>query len=205
MTEQQAEAVVRLQLGQLAACLNRMRFSRNIRSCGSRFAVTRPCSPTRRTSLRIIRADLEQMAAKYGDDRKTEITDDGADVDIEDLIEDEPNVVTVTHEGFVKRMPLTEYRVQGRGGKGVQGACARTTSSSTSSSHPRRRTCSVSPTPGNVTGSRSTRSPRHRGLPPAVRSPTFFRSSPRRRLRASCRSASSRRATTFSWRRARGR
>ena len=60
-------------------------------------------------------------ARKYGDDRKTEISDDGGDVDMEDLIEDEPNVVTITHEGFIKRMPLTEYRVQGRGGKGVQG------------------------------------------------------------------------------------
>src|SRR6185312_1414143 len=38
-----------------------------------------------------------------------------------DLIEEEQNVVTITHEGFLKRMPLTEYRVQGRGGKGVQG------------------------------------------------------------------------------------
>jgi DNA gyrase subunit A len=61
------------------------------------------------------------MASRYGDDRKTEINDDGGDVDMEDLIEDEPNVVTISHEQFVKRMPLTEYRVQGRGGKGVSG------------------------------------------------------------------------------------
>src|SRR5262249_23303005 len=69
----------------------------------------------------VIREDLEKMAEKYGDDRKTEISDDGGDVDMEDLIVDEPNVVTISHEGFVKRMPLTEYKVQGRGGKGVQG------------------------------------------------------------------------------------
>ena len=61
------------------------------------------------------------MANRYGDDRKTEFSDDGGDVDMEDLIEDEQNVVTITHQQFIKRMPLTEYKLQGRGGKGVQG------------------------------------------------------------------------------------
>ncbi|VTS02535.1 dna gyrase subunit a : DNA gyrase subunit A OS=Rhodopirellula europaea 6C GN=gyrA PE=3 SV=1: DNA_topoisoIV: DNA_gyraseA_C: DNA_gyraseA_C: DNA_gyraseA_C: DNA_gyraseA_C: DNA_gyraseA_C: DNA_gyraseA_C [Gemmata massiliana] len=120
MTEAQAEAVVRLQLGQLAALesdeilkeyLQLRDLIRGYETLLSDDANVRA----------VIRDDLEKMAAKYGDARRTEITDGDGDVDMEDLIVDEPNVVTITHEGFVKRMPLTEYRVQGRGGKGVQG------------------------------------------------------------------------------------
>jgi DNA gyrase subunit A len=120
MTEQQAEAVVRLQLGQLAA-LESDEILKEYTQLREQIRGYETLLSDEKNVLAVIRADLELMASKYGDERKTEITDDGADVDIEDLIEDEPNVVTVTHEGFVKRMPLTEYRVQGRGGKGVQG------------------------------------------------------------------------------------
>ena len=69
----------------------------------------------------IIRTDLEMLRNKFGDARRTEISDAGGDVEMEELIADEPNVVTVSHQGFVKRMPLDTYRVQGRGGKGVSG------------------------------------------------------------------------------------
>jgi DNA gyrase subunit A len=120
MTEQQAEAVVRLQLGQLAA-LESDEILKEYTQLREQIRGYETLLSDEKNVLAVIRADLEEMARKYGDERKTEITDDGADVDIEDLIEDEPNVVTVTHEGFVKRMPLTEYRVQGRGGKGVHG------------------------------------------------------------------------------------
>jgi DNA gyrase subunit A len=120
MTEQQAEAVVRLQLGQLAA-LESDEILKEYTQLREQIRGHETLLSDEKNILAVIRADLEEMARKYGDERKTEITDDGADVDIEDLIEDEPNVVTVTHEGFIKRMLLTEYRVQGRGGKGVQG------------------------------------------------------------------------------------
>jgi DNA gyrase subunit A len=120
MTEQQAEAVVRLQLGQLAA-LESDEILKEYTQIRDQIRGHETLLSDEKNVLAVIRADLEEMARKYGDDRKTEITDDGGEVDVEDLIEDEPNVVTVTHEGFVKRMPLTEYRVQGRGGKGVQG------------------------------------------------------------------------------------
>ena len=147
MTEEQAEAVVRLQLGQLAA-LEARRDPQGVHELreqirGYETLLVR----RRRTSAAVIRADLEEMRDKYGDDRRTEITDDGGDVDLEDLIEEEPNAVTISHNGYIKRLPLTTYRTQHRGGKGVSGrACARTTSSSTSSSPRRTPTCSASPT-----------------------------------------------------------
>ncbi|WP_390888593.1 DNA gyrase subunit A [Frigoriglobus tundricola] len=120
MTEQQAEAVVRLQLGQLAALESEeiLKEYMQLRDLIRGYETLLSDDANVRA---VIRDDLEKMAAKYGDERRTEITDDGGDLEMEDLIVDEPNVVTISHEGFVKRMPLTEYRVQGRGGKGVQG------------------------------------------------------------------------------------
>jgi DNA gyrase subunit A len=120
MTEAQAEAVVRLQLGQLAA-LESDEILKEYTTLRGHIREYETLLSDEANIRAVIRADLEQMANKYGDDRKTEFSDEGGDVDLEDLIEDEPNVVTITHQQFIKRMPLTEYRVQGRGGKGVQG------------------------------------------------------------------------------------
>jgi DNA gyrase subunit A len=75
--------------------------------------------------LDIIREDTIEMKEKYGDDRRTKITNDATDIDIEDLIADEQVVVTISHEGYIKRMPLDTYRKQGRGGRGVMGSDAK--------------------------------------------------------------------------------
>lgn len=69
--------------------------------------------------LAIVRQDAEEIKRKFGDPRRTEIIDDGGDLGIEDLIADEANVVTISHAGYIKRMPLASYRTQSRGGKGV--------------------------------------------------------------------------------------
>jgi len=72
--------------------------------------------------IAIIRDDMTQMSKMYDSPRRTEITVDSAEVRMEDLIADEQVAVTISHEGYVKRLALTEYRLQGRGGKGVTGA-----------------------------------------------------------------------------------
>jgi DNA gyrase subunit A len=120
MTELQAEAVVRLQLGQLAA-LESDEILKEYTKLREEIRGYETLLSDEANIRKVIRDDLEHLMTRYGDDRKTEVSDDGADVDMEDLIEDEQAVVSITHEGFMKRMPLTEYRVQGRGGKGVQG------------------------------------------------------------------------------------
>ena len=120
MTEAQAEAVVRLQLGQLAALESDEILKEYNRLRGEIRAHEELLADDGKVAA-IIRADLGEMRDKYGDARRTEITDDGGDVDFEDLITDEPAVVTISHEGFVKRMPPDTYRVQHRGGKGVSG------------------------------------------------------------------------------------
>lgn len=72
--------------------------------------------------LDIIREDTIELREKYGDERRTQITNDATDINIEDLIADEQAVVTISHEGYIKRMPLDTYRRQGRGGRGIVGA-----------------------------------------------------------------------------------
>ncbi len=72
--------------------------------------------------LDIIREDTIELKDKFGDDRRTQITNDATDINIEDLIADEQVVVTISHEGYIKRMPLDTYRKQGRGGRGIVGA-----------------------------------------------------------------------------------
>ena len=72
--------------------------------------------------LDIIREDLHEVKEKYGDERKTEIVADIGEFNMEDLISEEDVTVIITHEGYIKRLPLTTYRKQHRGGKGVTGA-----------------------------------------------------------------------------------
>lgn len=72
----------------------------------------------------IIGAELAAVKEKYGDARRTEIIDDGGEIDMQDLIEDEQMVVSVTHKGYVKRTSVSEYREQRRGGKGIIGAAS---------------------------------------------------------------------------------
>ena len=78
-----------------------------------------------RLVLNIIAEDLHEMKDKYGDARRTEIGREAGEFDLEDLIAEESCVVTISHEGYIKRLPLTSYRRQGRGGKGVIGSTAK--------------------------------------------------------------------------------
>ncbi|MEX4076601.1 DNA topoisomerase (ATP-hydrolyzing) subunit A [Haemophilus influenzae] len=68
--------------------------------------------------MEVIREELEEVKAQFGDDRLTEITAASSDIDLEDLIAQEDVVVTLSHEGYVKYQPLTDYEAQRRGGKG---------------------------------------------------------------------------------------
>jgi DNA gyrase subunit A len=72
--------------------------------------------------LDIIREDVHEIKEKYGDKRRTQIVGSAEILDEEDLIADEEVIVTVSHAGYIKRMPLDTYRKQGRGGKGVIGS-----------------------------------------------------------------------------------
>jgi len=71
--------------------------------------------------LQIIKDEIKDIQKKYGDERRTEILEDVGDIDMEDLIAEEDMVVTISHDGYIKRNPISLYRAQRRGGKGMTG------------------------------------------------------------------------------------
>jgi len=75
--------------------------------------------------MQIIKDELAEMLEKYGDERRTTIVHSAEDMSMEDFIEDEEVVITISHEGYIKRTPASEYRTQGRGGKGAKGSDSR--------------------------------------------------------------------------------
>ena len=72
--------------------------------------------------LDIIKEELKEIKEAYGDDRRTELIEDAEEIDMEDLIAEEDMVVTISHTGYIKRNPISLYRAQRRGGKGMTGA-----------------------------------------------------------------------------------
>jgi DNA gyrase subunit A len=124
MTEQQAEAVVRMQLGQLAA-LERDEIFKEYNDLRAKIVGWERLLSSDRNIQEVIKADLQELRTKYGDDRRTEITEDGGRVDYEALIPEETQAVTISHNGYIKRLALSTYRSQHRGGRGVSGGATR--------------------------------------------------------------------------------
>ncbi len=73
----------------------------------------------------IIKSELAEIVERFNDKRRTAIEPNEADISIEDLIENEEVVITISHAGYIKRTPISEYRAQGRGGRGAQGVRTR--------------------------------------------------------------------------------
>jgi DNA gyrase subunit A len=124
MTEAQAEAVVRMQLGQLAA-LERDEILKEYHDLRSKIQSYEQLLSSEQNIREVIKKDLTELRDKYGDDRKTEITGAVGRLDMEDLIAEEDNAVTISHAGYIKRLPLNTYRAQHRGGRGVSGGTTR--------------------------------------------------------------------------------
>ena len=80
---------------------------------------------SRTQRMSIIKLELQEMKDLYGDQRRTEIVPVDSDFTMEDMIADEEVVLTITHEGYIKRTALNTYRTQRRGGRGVQGATSK--------------------------------------------------------------------------------
>jgi DNA gyrase subunit A len=118
MTEQQAEAVVRLQLGQLAA-LERDEIFKEYSELRGKIIDYERLLSSDQTILAVVRADLIEIRDKYQDARKTAFEEAVTDYNMLDLIPDVDQVVSISHNGYIKRMPIDTYRVQHRGGKGV--------------------------------------------------------------------------------------
>ncbi len=124
LSEEQAKAILDLRLQRLTA-LGRDEINDEAQKLGLAIADYLDILSSRARVMSIIRAELAEIRDAFATPRKTELID--ADVELEDeaLIEREDVAVTVTHAGYIKRTPLAEYRVQGRGGKGRSGMATR--------------------------------------------------------------------------------
>ena len=125
MTEVQAEAVVRLQLGQLAA-LERDEIFKEFNQLRQQIRGYEELLANEKSIRTVIRDDLIHLRDKYGNERRTQIIDEGPGrLTLEDLIAEEENTITLSHNGYIKRLPINTYRSQHRGGKGVSGGDTR--------------------------------------------------------------------------------
>ena len=115
----QAQAICDMRLIQLQG-LNREKLEEEYKQLEEKIAYYKELLADPEKIKGVLKDELIAIRDKFGDDRKTEIQDVADEIDIEDLIEEEQCVFTLTHGGYIKRLPVSEYRAQGRGGKGVR-------------------------------------------------------------------------------------
>ena len=120
LTEIQARAILEMRLRRLTG-LERDKIENEYQELLLRIADLRDILANHSRVLDIIREELSEVKEKYGDDRRTEISNAEIDMNDEDLIPVEDIVITMTTNGYIKRMPVDTYRTQNRGGKGVKG------------------------------------------------------------------------------------
>ncbi|HPD60834.1 MAG TPA: DNA gyrase subunit A [Thermodesulfobacteriota bacterium] len=119
-SEVQAQAILDLRLQRLTA-LEREKIIEEYQELLKQIERYKQILANERLILEIIIEELNEIKKKYGDARRTEIVEEAAEIDIEDLIVEEDMVVSITHSGYIKRSPVSLYRSQQRGGKGSAG------------------------------------------------------------------------------------
>jgi len=120
-SEKQTDAILEMRLYQLTG-LERDKVEQERRAVCERIAYLQGLLAESGKIYELIKQDLAELKDKYGDERRTAIVPLEDEVNIEDLIADAPCVVTLSHKGYIKRVPLDTYREQRRGGKGITGA-----------------------------------------------------------------------------------
>ena len=119
LSDVQAQAICDMRLISLQG-LNREKLEKEYRELEEKIKYFRELLEDPEKIKGVLKDELIELRDRYGDDRVTEIQDVADEIDIEDLIEEEQCVYTLTHGGYIKRMPVSEYRAQGRGGKGIR-------------------------------------------------------------------------------------
>ncbi|EXL01823.1 DNA gyrase subunit A [Aquamicrobium defluvii] len=120
LSEEQARAILELRLQRLTA-LGRDEIGDELNTIGEEIRDYLDILSSRARIQQIVKDELAAVRDEFGTPRRTELADGGADMDDEDLIQREDMVVTVSHSGYIKRVPLSLYRAQRRGGKGRSG------------------------------------------------------------------------------------
>ena len=124
LSEVQAQAILDMRLKALQG-LDREKLENEYRELEARIAYFKELLADPEKIKGVLREELIAIRDKYGDERRTEIQDLEDEIDFEDLIDEEDCVYTLTHNGYIKRLPVSEYRAQGRGGKGVRAMATR--------------------------------------------------------------------------------
>jgi DNA gyrase subunit A len=124
LSEIQAKAILDMRLQRLTG-LERKKVEDEYREMIKLIEKLKTILKSKQLQMKIIEEELSEIKEKYGDDRRTEIIYKAEEFRIEDIIAEEEVVVTISHGGFIKRFPVSGYRRQSRGGKGVTGAATR--------------------------------------------------------------------------------
>lgn len=118
LSQRQSQAVIEMQLRRLQR-LNQEKLEAELKELLEKIAEYQAILADRQKVLAIIKEEISEVKTNFGDKRRTDITYDEGEINIEDLIADEDVVITVSHAGYIKRMPMDAYKNQKRGGKGV--------------------------------------------------------------------------------------
>ncbi|MBI2447773.1 MAG: DNA gyrase subunit A [Candidatus Omnitrophica bacterium] len=120
LSPQQAQAILEMQLQRLTG-LERGKIEEEYLDLIKKIALYKAILASEKKVLSIIKDDVIELKKKYGDERRSEIIAEAKDLEIEDLIAEEDVVTTISHSGYIKRIPVSSYKKQRRGGKGVTG------------------------------------------------------------------------------------
>ena len=120
LSEIQAQAILDMRLQRLTA-LERDKIKAEHKELMGKIKLLRELLSNDTLIYGVIRDELKEIRKKYSDERRTEISSEMSDLEIEDLIAEEENVISITHSGYIKRLPVVTYRKQNRGGRGVTG------------------------------------------------------------------------------------
>jgi len=120
LSEVQAQAILDMRLARLTA-MEADKITAELEQTARLIDELRALLEDESKVLEVVVGELEAIDKEYGDERRTEILDEVAEISVEDMIADEDMVVTVTHSGYIKRNPASLYRAQRRGGRGVAG------------------------------------------------------------------------------------
>lgn len=118
LSDVQAQAILEMQLQRLTQ-LEREKIEKEYLELLKQIERYRAILASEKLVEEIIKEDLAALKKKFGDERRTEITGDAEDIELEDLIAEEDMVITISHAGYIKRLAISAYRKQKRGGKGV--------------------------------------------------------------------------------------
>ncbi|HOX26833.1 MAG TPA: DNA gyrase subunit A [Candidatus Krumholzibacteria bacterium] len=118
LSDLQAQAILDMRLARLTG-LERQKIEDEYRELIEKISYYKAVLASRALVLGIVADEIREVRGGFADPRRTEIVEDEGEIDLEDLIADEPMVVTISNQGYIKRIPVDTYRQQGRGGKGI--------------------------------------------------------------------------------------